>query len=238
MKPEVIALRCPSCKDVSEPLIRENAQFNIVGYEDIMEWLDEDGDVPGLDEQIWARSDSIPVKGQMRTVKVHHPFYMVLGKPFWVLYTPALSSLNGWDSHPEEIDQSAFIQCYIDQVLVEGESEAWIQIHVHEVLLLTELQGTFPPREVKESYLESFEMFNDPYIVQYQDWTWISAGSQGNIGVWALIKRYQEQYHMLVYGDWDIHSNNAYGGNAVVPDDRIEGWIQQAMKNQRYEHSL
>lgn len=38
-----------------------------------------------------------------------------------------LSSFNGWDSHPEEIEQSSFVQCSIERVIERNEFTAWLK---------------------------------------------------------------------------------------------------------------
>lgn len=236
MDQEVVALVCGTCKSLSERVKTESELFNLVGFEnEVMEWSDFENKVPPLDEPRWMRSDHPPVQGQIRTVKVHHPFYMKTGEPFWILYTPVSSSLNGWDSHPEEIEQSSFVQCSIERVLERNDFKAWLRVKVLEVWAIKDYDRRFPERDGGNGYLESFEIFGDPYIFQYRDWLYICAGAQGDLGVWGLVKQRDNQYHMLVYGDWNFHKNDAFGGNILLPKHRIEGWIEQAKQKDHYE---
>ncbi|TKI58177.1 hypothetical protein E8L90_23850 [Brevibacillus antibioticus] len=236
MEQELVAFACGVCKGVSDRIRMESELFDIAGFEnDIMEWSDYENEVPLLDERDWLRSNRPPERGQVRTVKVSHPFHMRMGEPFWIMYTPVLSSFNGWDSHPEEIEQFSFVQCSIERVIERNEFTAWLCIKILNVWMIKDYSERFPERDGREGYLEGFEMFGDRYIFNYQNWLFFSAGLQGNIGVWGLVKRIDSQYHMLVYGDWDFHTNNAYGGNILLPKDRIDGWLKQAMENNRYE---
>lgn len=236
MEQEVIALVCSTCNSLSQHVKMESEFFDIVGFEnDVMEWSDYENEVPPPDDPHWMRSDRPPVQGQVRTVKVYHPFHMMIGVPFWMLYTPVSSSLNGWDSHPEEIEHSSFVQCSIECVLERNDFTAWLRVKVLEVWMIKDYNMRFPARDGSNGYLEDFEMFGDPYIFNYRDWLFISAGAQGDLGVWGLVKRVDSHYHMLVYGDWGIHRNNAFGGNILLPKHRIKSWIEQAMQNDRYE---
>ncbi|MFF2889301.1 hypothetical protein [Paenibacillus sp. NPDC057967] len=214
----------------------ESKFYDIVGFEnDVMEWSDYENEIPPLDESRWIRSDHPPEKGQVRTVKAAHPFHMMIGEPFWMLYTPVLSSLNGWDSHPEEIEQSSFVHCSIERVLERNDTKAWLRVKVLEVGMIKDYNQCFPVRDGSSGYLDDFEMFGEPYLFNYRNWLFISAGAEGDLGVWGLVKRLDTQYHMLVYGDWGLHKNNAFGGNILLPRHQIEGWIEEAKQNNRYE---
>ncbi|WP_339372559.1 hypothetical protein [Paenibacillus elgii] len=236
MAQEVIYLVCGTCGSLSEPVKMESEFFDIAGFEnDVMEWSDYENDVPPLDAPHWVRSDRPPVQGQVRTVKVCHPFHMKAGEPFWMLYTPISSSLNGWDSHPEEIEHSSFVQCSIECVLERNDLKAWLRVKVLEVWMIKDFNNRFLARNGSSGYLDDFEMFGNPYIYHYRKWLFISAGAQGDLGVWGLVKQMDSQYHMLVYGDWGFHKNNAFGGNILLPKHQMEEWIRQAMQNNRYE---
>lgn len=235
MAQQVVALVCNACKSLSEPVNMESSLFDIAGFEDVvMEWSDFKDEVPTPDTIHWVRSDRPPMKGEVRTVNVHHPFYMAVGEPFWILYTPVLSSLNGWDSHPEEIEQSSFVRCFIERVLDQNESKAWLQVKILDVLMIRDYNMNFPVRDGSNGYLDDFEMFGQPHIFCYKDWLYISAGAEGDLGVWALVKQVNSQYYMLVYGDWGFHKYNAFGGNILLPNQQIEAWINQAIHNHRY----
>ncbi|AWB46677.1 hypothetical protein DCC85_22560 [Paenibacillus sp. CAA11] len=232
---QVIALTCPTCGHVSERVKMESELFDLVGFDEIMEWSEYEEEVPALEEDHWMRSDEAPVKGALRTVKIKHPFHMTVGERFWILYTPVMSSLNGWDSHPEEIEKSAFVQCAIERVLAEGKSQAWVSVSIHEVLPLGMFSDLFAARDGSRGYLDAFDMFGKPSFYAYQEWLWMHAGAQGDLGVWGLVKIIDGEYYLLVYGDWDHHTNNVYGGNILLPRLKIEAWIQQAREGNRYE---
>ncbi|WP_314303668.1 hypothetical protein [Brevibacillus parabrevis] len=238
MAQEVIALTCRTCGSLSEPVKMESEFFDIVGFEnDVMEWSDFENEVPPLDAPHWVRSDRPPVQGQVRTVKVYHPFHMQAGEPFWMLYTPLSSSLNGWDSHPEEIAQSAFVQCSIECVIARNECQAWLQVKVLEVRMIHDFDRYFPARNGNDGYLDDFRMFRNPSICHYRNWLFISAGAEGDLGVWGLVKQIHSRYHMLAFGDWGFHKNTVFGGNILLPTQSMEELIAQALQNHAYEQA-
>ncbi|MNJ79133.1 hypothetical protein D3C77_770580 [compost metagenome] len=53
--------------------------------------------------------------------------------------------------------------------------------------------------------------------------------------MWGLIKRIAEQYHMLVYGEWNFHRNNACAGNIELCKSQMDQLIQKAIEENRYE---
>ena len=87
-------------------------------YMDAVEWSDEEHRIPdNTHPDFWQRSDALPEPGQTRVIQVRHPFHEILGREFRTFYQPALSNLNGWEEHPEEIDRSAFVRCRSEEVL-------------------------------------------------------------------------------------------------------------------------
>ncbi|WCR27395.1 hypothetical protein L3476_01005 [Paenibacillus thiaminolyticus] len=70
MEKEQLAFKCRACKQVAEKNELENRGFDIVAYEDVMDWSDFSQSVPGLDERIWQRTLTTPSKGEMKKVQV------------------------------------------------------------------------------------------------------------------------------------------------------------------------
>ncbi|WP_236841345.1 hypothetical protein [Brevibacillus formosus] len=92
------------------------------------------------------------------------------------MYTPVLSSFNGWDSHPEEIEQSSFVQCSIERIIERNEFKAWLCVKILDVWMIEDYNERFPERDGSTGYLEGFEMFGDPYIFNYRNWLFITNG--------------------------------------------------------------
>ena len=170
MEKEKLAFKCRACKQVAEKIELESRGSDIVAYEDMMDWPDFSQSVPDLDEQIWQRTITTPSKGEMKKVQVYFPFHMSVGETFWTLFRPALSSFNGWEDHPDEIDSSALVKCRFESILSKNEEKAWITIGIEEVLLLAEICDKLPEKE-GAGYLDGFKMFGEKSsLVAYGEW--------------------------------------------------------------------
>lgn len=190
--------------------------FEMISYDEMVEWTDFTDNLPDLDEQIWQRSEVAPSQGEIKTVKVHSPFNFELEEQFWLLFMPASSYFNGWSEHPEEVDKSALIKCSFENILVTSEACAWIQIKILEVLPLGEISNRFPVIQCNK-YLADLKAFSNVDTTDYKDWIEYSWSAQSDLGSWALVhKQDSGKHHMVLYCDWGFHYNNVYCGNMEV----------------------
>ncbi|MEC0496826.1 hypothetical protein [Bacillus glycinifermentans] len=196
MNEDVVTFKCPTCKQVPEKPKMESSRFEMVAFEEGIEWSDFTGNVPSLDERIWTRSDQAPVAGEERIIQVSHPFHLAIGETFWTLFMPARSSLNGWDSYPSEIGRSAFVQFGLEQVIDRNEEKAWVKINIHHAVYLKDISSILPVRDGSGA-LNFFHLF-DP-VSTYGDWILLDANAQSNLGVWALIHKTAERSHLAIW---------------------------------------
>ncbi|MED4955826.1 hypothetical protein ABEO75_20530 [Paenibacillus macerans] len=218
MNEKAVVFQCSVCNRNYEKAKTEHKDFEITGLDDVMKWSDflvEDA-LPCLDEGLWVSSDKAPAVGENRIVLVHSHFHMSVGESFWTLYTPILSSLNGWECHPEEIEASAFVKCKLERVFVQNVKQAWVSIKVEDIMLLTDLCTKIPPRD-GSGYTEHLSFYRNPSIFHWQDWFLVSSSAEGDLGVWGLVRKKEESYHLITMGDWDFHLDMAYGGNLILP---------------------
>ncbi|WP_212976730.1 hypothetical protein [Paenibacillus azoreducens] len=221
MNKNSIAFPCPACKKIPEKMTMDNQNFEIAAFETGMEWSDFQADnLPSLDEKIWMRSSEPPLPGSSRIVLVYYPFQMTAGESFWMLFMPALSSFNGWDEHPGEIDSSAFVRCVFEQILLQDENRAWIQIKIQNVILLKDACAVWPESD-GSGCLDSFQIFRDNDVLRYNGWMLLSASTEGDLGTWALIKKKNERHHLVALGDWGFHYDIVYGGNKIIPEEEL-----------------
>lgn len=228
MKKEQLAFKCRACKQVAERNELDSRGFDIVAYEDMMDWSDFSQSVPGLHEQIWQRTLTTPSKGEMKKVQVYFPFHMSVGETFWTLFRPALSSFNGWEEHPDEIDSSALIKCRFESILSKNEEKAWITLDIEEVLLLTEICDQLPEKE-SAGYLDGFKMFAETYVMKYKDWILFDAGAQGDLGIWALVRQRSNKSRLVAFGEWGFHSSLVYCSNKVLPESELNELLERSL---------
>lgn len=176
-----LAFECNACGKVVQPRRTAKDGFQIIAHDSMIEWSDFTDYIPELDEQIWLRSDTLPIQNEIRTVKVCFPFNFELGEQFWALFRPANSSIMGWSEYPNEIDASAIIKCQFEEILDENKNSAWIHIRVLDVLLLREMCNHFPVIQC-DKYLEELKGFEDVDVMEYGDWIVYSWTAQGDLG--------------------------------------------------------
>ena len=182
---EKLSFSCSVCGAAATPEKTVLDGFNIIAYDMMAEWSDftKDDDLENKGEH-WTRSNEMPVKNRIRVIKVHNPFNFEIGESFWLLFTPALSFFNGWDSHPEEIDQSAIVQCRFENILHQNENDAWIEIRILDVIPLLDMAEKFSSkRDMK--YLDSLKNGEYSWKFEHKHWIYYSWSAQGDLGSWG-----------------------------------------------------
>lgn len=223
---ERLAFACRACKQVHDIVDISNKKgFELVAFHDVIEWSDFTDEVPAIDIKIWQRSNVTPIKGEKRKVQAHSHFNFEVGEEFWTLFYPALSSFNGWDTHPDEIDCSALIKCMFHSVISKSDERAWIRVVVEEVIPFTEICDIIPMRKGLLD-VKTFTYFRHLNKFTYQNWIYYSAGSEGDIGRWALVKKHNEVNIVVAYGEWDIYSDIVYFGNVVLSQEENNDLIK------------
>lgn len=193
--------------------------FPIHAYDNILEWSDFGDVVPALEDKIWVRSDTKPLQNEIRIVKVHFPFNFELGEQFWVLFEPALSFFNGWDEHPNEINQSSIVNCRFDSIISTNETSAWIRVKVLDVML-----NEFCNKFSSVIYNNKFSWINDKKTdcFIYENWSFYSWSAQGDLGEWALTyKDTCNVEHIILYCEWGFHYDDVYCGNMIFDNENI-----------------
>lgn len=230
-KDRKLAFNCPVCGGIEDIKTKVPKDFLITVFDEMIEWSDFINEVPPLDEKVWQRSNSIPIPGQVKKVKVSFPFNMTNGEEFWVLFEPALSFFNGWDSYPHEIDTSAVVKCKFIDVVDKDSRSAWIEIEIIEAILLPEIVSRFEGKSNSLNHLEEFFVFRRRGMFKYNEWLFFDAGEEGDLGIWALIKKNIDKHHLIAYGRWGFHESIVFIGNILIQDDEIDKLISQCDLN-------
>ena len=206
---DMLQLKCRICGQPAEISRFFPESYRGIAF-DFMEWSDFIDDHPYLNEQIWPRSETPPCIGEKRIVKVSFPFCFRIGDEFNVLFQPALSFFNGWDEHPDEIESSAIVSCRFLSVLDSNENEAWIEIAILSVIMLTDLLDVCPEYPIPSVF--SFDGYN--YVFKSNCWTFCSWSAEGDIGEWTLL--YTDKngtLHELLSAHSEFHHSHIYYGN-------------------------
>lgn len=191
--------------------------FSGIAY-DIAEWSDFTDDVPALGEDIWLRSDNVPMIGEERIIHVISPFSFENNEKFELLFMPALSSLNGWEEYPDEIEKSAIVGCELAEIIEADDTEAWLKVKVVSVVMLSELAEKCSPKNL--DMLPERSMLRDyQYTTKHENWEYSTFDAQGDIGSWELAFTDDSGVrHLVIYAEWGDHYNYVYYGNYVEND--------------------
>ncbi|NGZ77675.1 hypothetical protein [Saccharibacillus alkalitolerans] len=227
-----LAFPCRACGSPAEMKTDDSREFEIVGKMDIVQWSDfvRADELPEPGAGIWARSVVMPRTGEIRFVQASYPFNQQIGDRFWTLFMPALSALNGWDDHPEEVDGSGMAECSFLEVVNRGEDQAWIAVRVESMIPLSEAARIFEPRRAAR-LRKNFEPFAPLNAERFGKWICITGSLQGNIGVWALIERTVQGGRMILYGEWEMHADLVFCGHLELSDDELAELLELAETN-------
>ena len=162
----------------------------------------------------WLVYEKIPGLHEQCFLKVAYPFHGEPGEKFWFLYQPGLSFYNGWDEYPEELNQSAMIQCRFEKILTQNEYSATISVIITEVRMLRDLYQYYP-EHVRPDLFEKFEPSDvRPSSFSYQEWFHDEWNIQGDLGKWKLFFTDETgKQHLILMGRWDTHRDDIYIGN-------------------------
>ena len=180
---------------------------------DGFEWLEAGESVPTLDEKIWTRSESVPKVGEKRFLKVSAPFNQDIGDCFNMLFSPALSALNGWEDYPEELSDSAVVVCKFEGIVQSDEYRAWIEVSVEGVIPLEDLHKHYPCVETTDAVGYGFDLTLD---FRHERWEFYSYSAQGDFGEWRLV--YVDDNglrHIVLIGEYSMHKDFVCCGNVI-----------------------
>lgn len=225
-----IQFKCKTCGESEKQIFHNFLECEIFGYESIVEWTDLSNSIPQKNENgWWLKSEVTPRVKEKRVIHTIHPFCANKGNDFWALYMPALSTINGWDMHPEEIPNSAFVKCRLIDVLEKNENYAWLIVEVIQVILLNEANKTLPAKNEVTPFLNYMYNFNLHGSV-FNDWRFYNGDEQSNLGHWILIQIIEDKPHLIAYGEWEFHLSTAYLCNIILSSETFYT-IKSRLKN-------
>lgn len=207
--------KCRCCgKFVNEkPSLAEG--FSELAYDD-MEWLEVGQPVPPLEEHIFLRADRMPEVGERRFIRFQAPFSQNMGDRFNVLYLPALSSINGWATYPQELSGSAVVSCVFEKTISSDEFCAWIEVTAEHVVPFPELYKHYPCRKVTSLFEGGFGEYAT-LDFRWQNWEFYAFSVQDDFGEWQLIFTDSEGVrHLIAFCEYGRHGGVVQLGNAVT----------------------
>ncbi|MCX4751096.1 hypothetical protein OG455_37290 [Kitasatospora sp. NBC_01287] len=220
-----VSIPCPTCSGCARSAWSESPAppWAALAGTARVEWAD--GSPPGLPlgtSDPFRRSESLPLLGEERVVRIRGPFRTEGRVPFQALFAPALAALNGLVEHPDLMRHSAMTACTPLAVLAQGDGYAWLRVRVEEVTELVGAAHRFPPSTAGS--LE--DLLPPPGIkvtssqatsggLRYYDWS-----IQSDIGRWAVCTDDEHGTAILLHGEWSSHQDDvALGHRPLSPSE-------------------
>ncbi|MFB7915815.1 hypothetical protein [Streptomyces sp. NPDC056061] len=219
--PITVAVPCPTCSRRARPAWSESPapRWAALAGTTRVEWADVTPDsLPQDLHEPFLRTQSLPLPGEERVVRVHGPFLADGRVPFWALFEPALAALNGLDEYPELMRDCAMTACTPLAVLVRGSGYVWLRVRVEEVVKLVDAADRFPP-----STAGAWEELLPPDgagvtsiqaasgRLRYYCWS-----MQSDVGCWAVCTDDEHGMAVLLYGKWAFDQDDVVLGHRLL----------------------
>lgn len=172
-------------------------------------------------DDFWLRPDQLPRQGTTRAIKLLMPPPPT--PSFWVIFQPALSTLNGWSEHPEEIKNSALVEVKVQSPLAQN----WILVDVSNVLPFAELSDYFPPSADDDIDELLDRLYPTTVHVQSENWHFVHSDLESELGFWMVFTNDGVTLSTLLYGHYMSGSaTQAYAGNRLLSDEEHQHFLE------------
>lgn len=212
-----------------------NLRDNTFAFYDFVEWTDESIQIPNQSynkytkSMWWNKSENTPHENENRVIFVNSSVAKKLktNSEFWCLYSPALSAINGFDCHPEEIKQSGLCLCSVQACLKEEDNGKWFIVRVTNVKRLTESINSLKPVHEQENILLKIGLLDRYIQAQSEDWLYFIGDSGEYIGHDFFIKVNDGKYHLVCFTEWSfdisVNQNASYAwyGNLILSEETV-----------------
>ncbi|GAA1116771.1 MULTISPECIES: hypothetical protein [Kitasatospora] len=160
-----------------------------------------------------AQTDRMPVAGEERMLGLDGP--LLVEGPFWCLFAPAATALNGVPDDPDGLPEHALVRCTPLAVADARPGGAWVRVAVEEVVRLTEVRerwapssagsvaGLFPPEGAS---VDRCSVRRGP--LRYVEWS-----AQGDLGRRAVLWEGDGRSVLLMYAEWSFDEDDVVFGH-------------------------
>jgi hypothetical protein len=167
-----------------------------------VQWADPGlAGIPTTPDEPWLRADARPRPGEHHVVLVDgEAFSLGPAETAWLLWAPALSTVNSVEEHPEECARLAMVRCELLEVLDSSVGHAWLRVAVHTVVGVEEAAalpattdgaiGTdLLPVDLddRSSWSLPPNRYRTVSVTTAGGWRYCSWSAQGDAGAWMLL---------------------------------------------------
>jgi len=198
----LVTLSCRTCGTTAQHTSPPPDWAQLHGFDDCVVWLD---------------TAQLPQPGAHHRLHVRHPFHASHAVPFWVLYRPPRSALNGWDEHPEELSSSGIVECRLCEDRGPDGRGQQLQVQILRAVSLDMIPERFPrqstaPRASLPAEPEGMSLD----VLRWEGFTLRSWSVQSDLGQWALYLKQHAQHRLILSGSWGFHDSTIFAGCRIL----------------------
>jgi hypothetical protein len=198
------------CKACGEPATspRQHPE-QIAGFARPGDWLSI---ASGAEAFRTALLEEAPRAGDRHQLLVRFPFFASTDEPFWACYRPPRAHANGWGDCPEEIRQSAIVECRLVRVSEREPQSAIISV---DILSSISVDAIGSEIFVGSGSGDLFDGLNVDrfWLSRSAPFTHLSVTVEGDAGWWAVVERRDATEFLILQGDWSWHLDRFHATN-------------------------
>ena len=167
---------------------------------------------------VWPTGlNTLPDVGSRHTLQLKHPFVATDQEPFWMLFEPVLSRVNGWDEHPEEIARSGLVQCRLVELVSADDYRPVVVVAVVQTVVMTGLRDHFPQTDHGALTVEPERVVME--VVVRGGLVWRSWSMQSDVGGWGVYLPGDDDWALVLSCQWGFHESHVFAGHRRLTDD-------------------
>lgn len=216
-----IKFQCEDCneKDCNKSevnLLRyKPSQASVAGYDVCVAWIGE-GTVS--DDKSVMRMSEPPVEGKNYTLQVNHPFKAGPHDPFWILFQPWDSAVNGWEDFPHELEFARIVKCKPVEIIKKNAKSNWVVIEVLESMGFSKISDRFAKGSGPIPSYPTQRMLR----IDWNDLIYFNANLEGDVTAWFICQKQGNQMTMLLYGTAGWHEDFFFTGNRPLSAEEFK----------------
>jgi hypothetical protein len=191
-----------------------------------IEWSDFllEEQIPSDTELHWLRSSIFPKPNDLRIVNIPKSKLAKIEEPFYGLFSPALSFFNGWDCHPEEINQHVLYKAKLVESIRESSDVAWVKLVILESVLFKDIDQLISVKKNGNREL----LYGIQSYSKYKDWFIINYNDEGDLGYELLFLQHKDYFQLVYVYDWFFSDTNIEIVNEIYTKEKVLQWVQEA----------
>jgi hypothetical protein len=160
-----------------------------------------------------------PILNERRVISVGFPFSANVNESFWVHYINP-DSIN-MDITKNHIEDSAFFNCKILDLLDSNGYSAWILVEIVEKIDTKDIITRIPEQKMNSEFIKNFYFFKDASYDCFDNWIYYTGSAQSDLSESILIYNSYNKYNVVTFGTDSTHNSWEYLTNISIPETLV-----------------